>query len=339
MIPFLSFVFGDAFIYCIILSPRRQIVMSFFAAEENLAEIKAADVGSPLALHDVVKSLSTFKTTDDKKEIHYVVSMWRPKLETPRGFLFLCHGYGEYLSPAWEGVGRILAARGFLTFGHDHVGHGKSDGERVQVQDSFDEDYAAQVVLHCRERKKEHPELPLFILGHSLGGLIALLAVLQEPELFSGAIMQGPAIEVDPTMATPFNIFLAKWLGHFLPSMQVSGIKKDKITRDKEWVQRLKEDPLNWHGGLKLRQGYKGLLALENLAGRMPELTLPMLIQHGEEDAICRPQGSKMLFEKISSEDKELKMYEGAFHNLFIETEGVAEKCFKDEIDWLEKRL
>ncbi len=67
-----------------------------------------------------------------------------------RALLFLCHGYAEYLSPVWDHVGSFFARRGILAFGHDHVGHGRTTGERVQGVVSFEEDYCVPVAAHCR---------------------------------------------------------------------------------------------------------------------------------------------------------------------------------------------
>ena len=98
-------------------------------------------------------------------------------LKPNRALLCLNHGYGEYLSEEWDVVGRFFAGRGFLTFGHDHLGHGRSSGERVQSLISFEEDYCVPVAAHCQARKEEEDrevgaDLPLFMLGHSMGCLV-----------------------------------------------------------------------------------------------------------------------------------------------------------------------
>ncbi len=198
--------------------------------------------------------------------------------------LFLCHGYGEYLAaPQWDLVGKFFAQNGILAFGHDHVGHGHTSGERVQGIVSFAEDYCFPVAAHCRARVKMEGDgnLPLFLSGHSMGGLIALLtADLAPKDLFRGVLVVGPAIEVDPKMASSFNIFMAKALSGICPSLQVTGmymeifigkilcekhvscqpgVDEDGITSNKEWLERLKADKMNWHGGLKIKQGLLGL--------------------------------------------------------------------------------
>ena len=91
--------------------------------------------------------------------------------------LFLCHGYGERLTPYYEQLALEGTKRGFLCFGHDHIGHGRSEGERVQLNDMSE--YVDPVVTHCKDKKEKYPGLPLYIVGHSMGGLITLLTVLK----------------------------------------------------------------------------------------------------------------------------------------------------------------
>ena len=101
---------------------------------------------------------------------------WRPEGEV-RALVFLCHGYAERLHPYYEELAQEGNRRGFLCFGHDHVGHGVSEGERVQMSDMAE--YVDPVITHCTGMAAKYPGLPLFMVGHSMGGLIALLTVLK----------------------------------------------------------------------------------------------------------------------------------------------------------------
>ncbi len=123
------------------------------------------------------------------------------------------------------------------------------------------------------------------------------------------------------------------------PSKQLAGVEPDEITTDKDWVDKIKADELHWHGGLKAKQAYLGLMALEQFEKDSTEFNLPIFIQHGTEDKICRPEGSKELYAKIHSRDKTLKMYPGAKHNLFIERGEVPKQALKDCLGWIEERL
>ncbi len=141
-----------------------------------------------------------------------------------RALVFLCHGFAEHLSECWEGLGRLLASRGLLAFGHDHLGHGRTSGERVQGAVSFQDDYCVPLAAHCLARAKaEGRHLPLFVVGHSMGGLISLVAASNCPKgLVRGVVVNGPMIEVDPDIASPLTIFVAKCLASWWPSKQLS---------------------------------------------------------------------------------------------------------------------
>lgn len=140
-------------------------------------------------------------------------------------------------------------------------------------------------------------------------------------------------------MVTTFHIMAAKWLSPILPNLAMSGVAIEDCTRNEEQRKLLAEDKLFWHGGVKLRNGYAGLKALEKVEKNMGQINIPIYIQHGSADAICRPEGSKKLFETVQSMDKQIKLYQDAFHDLFIEYEDVVKECIDDEYQWINKRI
>lgn len=291
----------------------------------------------------VSKSTSSFSMSLGDEKLSFATTTWQPQQQQQiKALVFVCHGYGEYLSASYDYLAGQLSGRaGLLVFGHDHLGHGRSGGERVQILNSYDSDYAAPCLAHCRQRRQDHPDLPLFIVGHSMGGLITLLTLLQNEDrrLFRGCILMAPLIEVDPSMGTPFNILMARMLSSFLPWVQISGVKKDFVTRDDKERERMREDPLYWSGGIKVKQGYAGLKALESLEARMDRIQLPLFIQQGAEDKVVRPEGAEKLFKAVGSEDKELKMYPEAYHDMYVEFPEVRDVVVQDCLDWLLKRI
>ena len=116
----------------------------------------------------------------------FFATYWRPQqVNKPKGLVFLSHGYAEYFCPSYDEIAENLCSAGFLVFGHDHVGHGRSTGQRVQVQ-SLD-DYVQPLISHVRKVKMDfNDEIPAFIIGHSMGGLISVYATLSDPDLFKG---------------------------------------------------------------------------------------------------------------------------------------------------------
>jgi len=293
---------------------------------ENAQEVTEDAVG------DIVHSEFTEKR--EGRKVHTYT--WLPAGE-PRALLFLCHGYGELLVPYYNQLAEAARSSDLLVFGHDHVGHGRSEGERVQISDYAD--YTEPLLTHCREMKTKHPDLPLYLMGHSLGGLISLLSVLEAQDLFAGLVLMGPLIHLDPKMAGSFMKGLAAMLSKVWPSFSLSGIDVKLVTSDPDWQKNKKEDPLHYHGGAKAQQGHLTIKVLDSLPARFSELTLPYLILHGADDQICSPSGSEALHKETRSTDKTLKMIEGALHNLYAEKEPIRSEAIKDTVDWIVARI
>jgi len=255
-----------------------------------------------------------------------------------RALVFLCHGYAERLTPYYGHLALEGNKRGFLCFGHDHVGHGQSGGERVQIK-SMDE-YVDPVVAHCSAVVKKYPGLPLFMIGHSMGGLIALLTILktQESEMFSGMVLMGPLIALDPAMATPLKVFMAKAASRFLPSFSLGGIDPALVTSDQAWIDARIGDTLIHHGGYKALHSHVLLTTLKQLGSKYSEVKTPYLLLHGAEDKICSPEGSKDFHKQSASEDKTLTIVESGLHNLYLEREEIRNQAITATIDWIDQR-
>ena len=115
-----------------------------------------------------------------------------PVIGKPRAMMFISHGYAEHISPYFDGLGEACGASGLLCWGHDHIGHGESPGGRTEVERM--EEYTIPVLAACKRMRREHPHLPLFLMGHSMGGLIAFTAALTDPTLFDGLLLTGPLL-------------------------------------------------------------------------------------------------------------------------------------------------
>jgi len=263
---------------------------------------------------------------------------WVPQGEI-RALAFICHGYGERLEPYYDGVCQAGTGEGVLCFGHDHTGHGLSEGERVQVES--EDEYVLPVLQHCTALKSQYPNLPLFIIGHSMGGLITVLTALmdaKQEKMIKGIVLVGPLIEADPEVATPFKIMLARLLSGVLPGFQLGALNREHITSDKEWLEIIRNDKLRWHGKFKALHSYVLLNRLQELPKELANLTTPLYILHGEKDAICTPSGSNDLFQAAATSDKEIKIVEGAMHNLLVEREPIRSQTFADIWAWVTAR-
>ena len=310
----------------------------------SLPKFQTFSIDEDFDVDDSVKKMhSGFNFTTGGKEFRLRTTYWRKKAITDdkdfKATVFLCHGYSEYMSKSWDGIATALALRGFLVFGHDHLGHGMSDGERVQTVVSFKDDMVAPCLLHCKMIRKSHQKIEkMFIIGHSMGGLLAGMSVVQEPELFQGAVFMGAAVEVDPNEATPLKRCLAKVFCSLLPGVQIGGLDLHQVTQVAESRQMIESDPLFWHGGIKVKFGANFMKAQDEFESQMGLIKLPVFIQHGDKDTLTPLNGAKTLMEKVGSTDKELKIYKGAYHDMYVEPEEIREAVINDECEWIEAR-
>jgi len=274
--------------------------------------------------------------------IHF--KCWRP--EGPNGHtVILCHGLGEHCA-RYEHMAMALTAVGFVVYALDHQGHGASDGDRVFVGDIWD--FVDDVVQLTTEVAQ--PRGKKFLLGHSMGGLIAISTALREPNLFDGLVLSGPLIRGDPKVATPMNKFLAKTLSSVVPKLQLEKLDTFGLARSETVVMQYKLDPLNNHNGLTIRIGSVLLQAMDYVQQHKSSFGSPFLIQIGTSDPMVMPDGCRDFFEEATSQDKEKIEYEGWYHEIFNEceddcgvqiddtTQVTTNRAMRDAVAWLTAR-
>jgi len=263
--------------------------------------------------------------------------------------VFICHGYCEYIGEAYEELGKQLSlqlGKGCLVFGHDHIGHGRTTvGDRALVNEM--DEFVDPIIAHVEAVQKwsncGEGNLPVFLVGHSMGGLISLFTLFKKQSLFQGFIGIGPLVMIDPDMATPSKKFLAKQMQSYFPKFSlpsfIDAIDIEQITRDKEVVEKIRKDKLRYHGGTKARLGWVLLQSCEIAQNNLSNLTLPLLVLQGEKDKLVVPAGAKMIHDNSSSTDKEYKEYPDAMHQLLVELEDVKSDAHTRILDWMNNRL
>lgn len=256
---------------------------------------------------------------------------WLPAGEA-RAVVVLVHGFGEH-SGRYAHVGTRLAETGFAVYAADHRGHGRTDGHRANLERMalVVEDLDAFV----RFASARHPGLGVFMIGHSLGGLIALQYATTAGTALDGLVVSGPAVEV--TVGSPVLKRLARVLSAVAPDLGVAGLDVEAISRDPAVVRAYQEDPLVHHGKVPARTGAEILFTTEALPGRLPQLSMPLLLLHGTDDRICAPAGSTMVHDGAASPDKTLRRYDGLYHEIFNEPEQ--DEVLGDLVAWLEAHL
>jgi alpha-beta hydrolase superfamily lysophospholipase len=250
-----------------------------------------------------------------------------------KAVLFLVHGLGEYCGRFANLVNHYVPL-GYAVYGLDHLGHGKSDGER-EVIERFD-DFTDPMRLYYQMVKGWQPGKPVFIFGHSMGGLITCCYLLDRQEDFQGAIISAPAIKVSDNISS-VTVIMGKILSRIAPKVGVVSLDPNCISRDSEVVRTYVKDPLVFHGKTPARLAGEMLKVMMRVRAELDKITLPFIVVQGGEDKLVDPKGAQMLYDRAGSKDKTLKIYKGLYHEIHNEPERST--MFKDVEAWLSVRV
>jgi alpha-beta hydrolase superfamily lysophospholipase len=271
----------------------------------------------------------TFRGIRDAR-IYY--QCWLPDGE-PKAALLLVHGLAEH-SGRYANLVDHFAPLGYALYGLDHLGHGKSDGTRVYVNRFSD--YVDTLKIYVDMVRDWEPGRPVFLVGHSMGGLIGALFLLDHQEDLAGAVLSGPAVKV-PDNISGGTIVAGKILSALLPKVGLIALEAKGICRDPGVVAAYVNDPLVHTGKTTARLGAELIKSMQRITHEAGAITLPLLIIQGGADRLVDPGGAAMLFETVGSTDKEIKIYDDFYHEVFNEPEH--ERVLEDVEAWLEKRL
>ena len=213
-------------------------------------------------------------------------------------------------------------------------GHGRSGGTTAMIKSIYD--YVFDLKKFINKVEKKHREKKIFIIGHSLGGEVACLYLLDSHSKISGVILSGAVIKISNEIS-PIVQKLSLLVGLLFPFLKTTKINSNTISRDKNVVNLYNSDSLVYRGGTRARTGAEIIRGTKIIKKRMNHITTPILIMHGSSDRLVDPIGSHLLYRGISSKDKTLKIYQEFYHEIFNEIGK--EKVFKDMCGWLEKRL
>jgi len=262
--------------------------------------------------------------------LQILVRSWRP--ETPaRGVVAICHGVNSH-SGYYAWAAEQLVASGLAVYALDLHGRGKSDGERFYLEQIGD--YLTDVHALVSLAKSRESGLPLFLLGHSAGGVVSCVYTLEHQAELAGFICESFAFQV---AAPDFALAVVKGLSHLAPHAHVLKLKNEEFSRDPAVVQAMNDDPLIAHEVQPTKTVAELVRADERLKREFPLITLPVLILHGTADKVTRPSGSQLFFDTAGSVDKTLKLYDGHVHDLLNDFDR--ERVMSDITAWLNARL
>jgi acylglycerol lipase len=259
------------------------------------------------------------------------VRSWRPTGRDPRAIVVICHGVNSH-GGQYRWSAEQLVANGYAVYALDLRGRGKSEGERFYIDDVSE--YVSDVDSVVQLAKTRHPRLPLFLLGHSAGGVVSCTYALEHQRELAGLICESFAFQVPaPAVALAF----IKGMSRIAPRLRALRLKNEDFSRDPKAVEALNADPLTHNEAQPAKTVAALVRADERLKKEFPNIKLPVFILHGTADKATVPGGSQFFYDTAGSRDKTLKLYDGHFHDLLNDVGK--EAVIADIKGWIEARL
>ncbi len=254
-------------------------------------------------------------------------------VDDAKACVLLAHGLAEHTG-RYEHVAARFNERGVAVVGPDHMGHGTSPGVRVYLKSFSEYLEPMQALRACID--EWYPGRPVFLMGHSMGGLIGAHLLLASQAAFQGAMLSGPAFHaVDPAPAP--LLWVGRVLKKVLPKLGMVSLDANGVSRDPAVVADYLADPLVYNGKITTGLGIEMLDAMEVAIARAGEITLPIYIAHGDADVMAGPEGSQAFFDALGAQDKTLDLWPGLYHEILNEPES--EEVITRYVNWLETHL
>ena len=257
---------------------------------------------------------------------------WRPS-EPPKALILIAHGAAEH-SGRYVHVAEYFVEQGYAVAALDHMGNGRSDGDRMYVE-RFD-DFLTAMDQFITLAGDLYPGIPKVLVGHSMGGLISLNYLINNKQKLDGCILSGPGIKLEIPISW-YQKLIIDWVSLLFPKLGVLQLDAEGVSRDPVEVEKYINDPLNYTGKLPARTIKNLLAAVDRVWLNAANITLPMLMLHGEADAMASAEGSVLLDKEIGSTNKKLIVYPELYHEIFNEPEK--EQVFADMSQWLDELL
>ena len=256
-----------------------------------------------------------------------------PKPTNPKFVFYIVHGYADRLN-AYSKLTEMISTSGGVIYSHNHFAHGKSGPypkdhpKRCQI-DLYHT--ARDLNLRVEDIKKKHPNLPLVILGHSLGGLISALMVKTNPENIDALILEAPALKIHEASAKWYHILGAKILNRIAPEFKIKSDDDGSfVSRNKDVCDEFErlEPEYGDNGGMMARTAYHMLQVQTKLITELNQIKVKTLICQGTGDRICSVEGSKHGHNQMPN--SKLKTYQGAYHCLHDELPETTDAFLSD---------
>ena len=259
------------------------------------------------------------------------VRSWLPD-EPPVGVVVIAHGFAEH-GGRYEAVAERLTAAGIAVRAPDHRGHGLSEGKRTSIVRFGD--YVDDLTAVIDQVRARWPSLRVALLGHSMGGLIALDLAVRQAVPLDGLVLSAPA--ACPRDVSRFTLAVGRTLSRVAPNTGVLRLPLNRISRDPAVVEAYNHDPLVFRTPIRARLGAEMLDAMTRVDAGLPDLSVPLLVMQGTADGLVDPGCGPHVYGRAGSVDKTLKMYDGLWHEIFNEPER--DHVLADLTGWLGTHL
>jgi alpha-beta hydrolase superfamily lysophospholipase len=243
-----------------------------------------------IASDQISESKEVSESTDDGLYYRH----W-PAADT-KAVVILIHGLSEHCQ-RYEHLAASLNQSGYALSSMDLPGHGRSDGIRGHI-DSFEVFQKAALALYSRTQSS-HPNTPIFLLGHSMGGLIAAQLLLNHQHKFQGAMLSGAAIQ-SPQEPPAWQVAIIKFVAKFFPKAKMLALDASAVSRDPAVVEKYMADPMVSKEKLSAQFLVSMTEAMEQCKNHATSITLPLKIMHGSADVMTAPSGSQFLHDSVS---------------------------------------
>jgi alpha-beta hydrolase superfamily lysophospholipase len=256
---------------------------------------------------------------------------WLPH-DDVRAVVVLVHGFSDHCGRYNALVGALLRHH-MVVYGYDLRGHGRSSGKRGHI-DHFD-DYRQDTRIFIDFVQKRYADLPLYLFGHSMGGLISLDEAIMYPDALSGVIASAPLLGTPAV--NPAKLWTARLLSRLWPSLSMdAGLDASAISRDLGAIHDYQEDPLV-HGKGSVRLATELDDAMIETQAKARLLQIPLLIYAGSEDRITSPEYSKRFYNNVQHAEKSIIIYEGGYHECHNDIHN--ERVGIEIAQWIEAQL
>ena len=248
------------------------------------------------------------------------------------GVVVIAHGFAEH-GGRYAAVAERLTAAGLAVCAPDHRGHGLSEGKRTSIVRFGD--YVDDLTTVIAQVRSRWPSLRIALIGHSMGGLIALDLAVRQAVPLDGLALSAPA--ACPREVSRFTLLIGRALSRVAPTTGVLRLPLNRISRDPAVVEAYNNDPLVFRTPIRARLGTEMLDAMHRVDAGLPELDVPLLVMQGTADGLVDPGCGPHVYGRAGSADKTLKMYDELWHEIFNEPER--DHVLADLTGWLGSHL